>query len=378
MEYRRFGKTELRISVLTFGGMRVVDPVGLDQGIATIRRCLDAGITHLETARFYGNSEEVIREALQGVPRSDVVLTTKIPPMPADMWRDRLDESLERLGVSYIDNVDIHGINTDELLYYATKENGAIEAARKAQDEGLVGHLGFSTHGPLEIILKTIDTDEFSSVNLHYYYIRQRNLPAIERALAKDMGVLIISPTDKGGKLFAPPPVLSDLCAPQTPAVLNHRFCLTTPGVTTCTIGPKHPDEVELHLPAADGERERTAEEHARIAGLDAHVRATVGADFCTQCYECLPCPENIEIPRILGYRNLAVGLDMGDYGNYRYNMIGQADHWMPKAQGNACTDCDECLPRCPERLPIPRLLRDTHARLAGDAGTRLWAAAED
>ncbi len=377
MEYRRFGKTELQLPVLTFGAMRIPDPVGEDQALATIHRAVEAGLTHLETARFYGNSEDLLGKVLQDIPRDQVILTTKIPPCPADAYRMLLEQSMKKLGVDYLDNLDVHGLNNDEMYEYTFRADGALEGARKAMDDGLVGHLGFSTHAPLEFILKCLDTDEFESMNVHYYYMRQRNLAAVQRAHEKDMGVLIISPSDKGGKLYAPTDVLTELCAPYSPVGLNHRFCLTTPGVTTCTVGAAHPDELDLHLAIADGGPERTAEEQRLIDGLTAGKVQGVGATYCTECYDCLPCPEKIDIPEILRYRNLAVAFDMTDYGNYRYDMLGNADHWQPGVNATACTKCGDCLPRCPEKLDIPTLLFDTHDRLAGEGGQRLWAEAE-
>lgn len=377
MEYRRFGKTELQLPVLTFGAMRIVDPVQEDDALATIHRAVEAGMNHLETARFYGNSEDLLGRALQDIPRDDVVLTTKIPPCPADAYRMLLEQSLEKLGVDYVDNLDVHGLNNEEMFEYTFRPEGALEGARKAMDEGLVRHLGFSTHAPLEFILKVLDTDEFESMNVHYYYTRQRNLPAVQKAAEKDMGVLIISPSDKGGKLYAPPDVLTELCAPYSPVGLNHRFCLTTPGVTTCTVGGAHPDQLDLHLAIADMGPERTAEEQRLLDGLAARTRRVVGNTYCTECYECLPCPEHIDIPEILRFRNLAIGLDMTDYGNYRYNMFGNADHWQPAVNSTACTKCGDCLPRCPEKLDIPALLFETHDMLHGEAGRRLWAETE-
>jgi predicted aldo/keto reductase-like oxidoreductase len=76
----------------------------------------------------------------------------------------------------------------------------------------------FSTHGPLEVILAAIETDLFESINLHYYYFNQRNEPAVQLAHEKDMGVFIISPSDKGGMLYTPSQKLKQLCDPLYPS----------------------------------------------------------------------------------------------------------------------------------------------------------------
>lgn len=372
MKYRRFGKTELHLSVFTFGAMRIPS-VPEDQAIATVHRAVALGINHLETARGYGNSEVLLGKALKALNRDGLILTTKIAPQRSESdMRRCIEESLTRMGVDHIDNLDVHGINNRELLALTLKPNGSLTAIRRAQEEGLVRHVGFSTHAPLEVILETMRTGEFESVNLHYYYFNQRNAPALRLAQEMDMGVLIISPTDKGGQLFNPPPRLAELTAPYTPIAFNHRFLLANPAITTVTIGAAHPDHFDAHLVVANQDGPLTEEEQAILTRLEAQF-ATLGNTRCTFCHECLPCPQEVNIPEILRLRNLARAFDMVEFGRYRYNMLGSGGHWLWGQQGDRCTDCGECLPRCPERLKIPELLRDAHALFHGEKGRRLW-----
>ena len=228
--------------------------VSEEQAVSTVRRAMELGINHYETARGYANSEEILGRALKGFDRSKFFLTTKITPKHYQNYRQYIEESLTRLQVDYLDNFDIHGINNDEQLNYTLMKGGALEAVRKAMSEGLIRHVGFSSHGPIETILKTMETGEFESVNLHYYYFNQRNLPAIRRAGELDMGVLIISPTDKGGQLHKAPEYLMKLTRPYHPITINHRFCLSHPEVTTVTVGAAHPDEFGPHLKAVEHE----------------------------------------------------------------------------------------------------------------------------
>ncbi|MBI3944383.1 MAG: aldo/keto reductase [Armatimonadetes bacterium] len=373
MKFRRFGKTGLRLPVFTFGAMRIPG-VPEEQAVATVRRAVALGINHLETARGYGTSEVLIGKALAGLDRDDLIITTKIPPQEsASEMRRCIEESLSRMGIRRIDNLDVHGINNPDLLGLALKPGGSLAAIRRARDEGLVGHVGFSTHGPLELILETMRTGEFESVNLHYFYFNQRNAPVIRLAEEMDMGVLIISPTDKGGQLFNPPPLLAELTAPYTPIAIAHRFLLADPAITTLTIGAAHPDHFDAHLAVADQDGPLTDAEQAVFARLEARL-AALGGTRCTLCHECLPCPEQINIPEVLRLRNLGRAFEMEDFGRYRYNMIGNGSHWLWGQQGDHCTDCGECLPRCPEGLKIPELLRDAHALFSGEKGKRLWS----
>ena len=379
MRYRRFGRTGMDLSVFSMGGMRFLPPrVSYEQLEAVVRRGLDLGINHIETARGYGPSEELLGRLMPSLPRERLFITTKISPQADDetMWR-YLNESLDRLGCGWIDNFDYHGINTPELLETVARPGGCRAAVERAVERGLVRHVGFSTHGPLEVILAAIETGQFSSVNLHYYYLNQRNRPAVERAAALDMGVFIISPADKGGQLFAPSERLAELTAPLHPLAFNARWLLGIhPHVHTLSFGPSFVEEFEPHLAAFDDDGPLNATEQAVLTRLDAALASLPADELCAQCWKCLPCPTGINIPEVLRLRNLDAALGMRAFGQYRYKMFEAAGHWFPGQKGDKCIECGDCLPRCPMGLDIPRLLKDAHGRLnTEEAGQRLTTA---
>lgn len=374
MLYRRFGKTELNMSVFTFGAMRIPDG-SEDNAVATIQRAVQVGINHLETARGYGTSEALLGLAMPDLPRDELIITTKIGPTEtADEMSRCIEESLERMRVDRIDNFDIHGINTHEILERTLQKGGCLVAVRKAMMEGVIRHLGFSTHGPLDVILASIETGEFESVNLHYFYFNQRNALAVRRARDLDMGVFIISPTDKGGQLFRPPDKLRALIVPLTPIQFNDRFLLADPDVHTVSVGAATPEDVDEHIVVADQGRPLSEDEQQIVTRLEEQLRNALGETYCTQCYECVPCPEDIHIPEMLRLRNMVWAFDMDEFGKYRYNLFNRGGHWFPGNQAMACTDCGDCLARCPEELAIPDLLRQTHYRLVGEPEEHLYA----
>ncbi|MBF2097004.1 MAG: aldo/keto reductase [Gloeomargaritaceae cyanobacterium C42_A2020_066] len=375
MAYRRFGRTGLRVSVFSLGTMRALATETLFR--QTVERAVALGVNHLETAQGYGQGEVYLGRAVRaglGRPRPNLIVTTKIPPQPTyTAMAETLERSLERLGLDYVDCVAIHGLNTAEHLTWVLNPEGCMAAVRAMQAAGRIRHIGFSTHGPLEIILAAIQSGQFAFVNLLYSLFHPRNRPAVALAADQDMGVFIISPSDKGGQFFTPPSRLVDLCAPYPPWAVNYRWLLSDPRITTLSLGAAHP--AELDAPLAWGEQIGPLTEN-ECAVLDrlAQVQAdALGSDQCHQCHACLPCPEAIAIPDILRLRNLAVAYDMTGFGKYRYAMLENAGHWFPGRRGDRCTDCGDCLPRCPTHLPIPSLLRDTHQRLQGPAGRRLW-----
>lgn len=381
MRYRRFGKTDLPLSVFSLGTMRCLASEEVAE--QTLRRAVALGINHLETARGYGRSEQFLGLALQSLnlSRDRLYITTKIPPTPDAASMERhIEESLQRLNVEYLDSLAIHGLNTWEHLAWVKSEDGCMHAIQKAVSEGQIRHVGFSTHGSLEVILAAIRlvregsaASQFEFVNLHYSVFFQHNAPAIDLAHQQDMGVFIISPADKAGMLYTPPQTLIDLCAPFSPLELNYQFLLSDSRIHTLSVGPATPTELDLPLEVSDRADHLTAEEVAALNRLQARPAQVLQTELCSQCYACLPCPEGIHIPEVLRLRNLAIAYDMTRFGEYRYRMFENAGHWFPGNKGNRCTDCGDCLPRCPENLDIPALLRDSHERLNGKPGRRLW-----
>ena len=361
------------LSAFSLGTMRCL----ADSEIAyqTIAAAMQLGINHIETARGYGQSETYLGLALQRelpLARSQFYITTKLPPTADRALMTRwIDESLARLKVDYIDCLAIHGINTAEHLQWV--QDGCYPAIADAIASGKVNHVGFSTHGSLELILAAIETQLFAFINLHYYYFFQRHAPAIGLAHKYDMGTLIISPADKGGKLYTPPPALIELCQPSTPLAFNYRWLLADTRISTLSLGAANPAELFPSLAVADAHHPLTADELAITSRLSHQLQTTLNTDLCSQCHACLPCPAQINIPEVLRLRNLAIAYDMTDYGQYRYRMFENAGHWFPGMKANHCNDCGDCLPRCPQELDIPTLLKDTHQKLNTTQGRRLW-----
>lgn len=390
MLYRRFGRTELSMPVFSCGGMRyqfkwqdipkTQIPIDNQRNLeATIARSLAVGINHIETARGYGTSELQLGQILPTFPRDQLIVQTKVSPKPtAQEFRQTVEQSLANLNLDYVDLLAFHGINTPEILHDVLRPGGCLAVGRQLQREGRVRFLGFSTHGPTEVIVQAIATGEFDYVNLHWYYIYQNNWPAIVAAQAQDMGVFIISPADKGGKLYDPPQRLRELCAPLTPMQFNDLFCLSHPQVHTLSIGAARPEDFQEHLQVlAWLDR---ADEYLRpiLNRLETAAIERLGEAWYRTWHIGLPShektPGGINIPTILWLRNLAIAYDMQAYGQMRYNLLGSGGHWFPGNRADRVQEFDlrSCLIHSPHADQIPALLADAHARLGGAAVQRL------
>ena len=390
MQYRRFGRTELQIPVFSCGGMRYQHAwKDMPQGMipaknqenleATIRRAVDLGVNHIETARGYGTSEMQLGEVLPKLPREQIIVQTKVSPKEnAQEFLTTFDQSLSNLRLDYVDLLGLHGVNTPELLDYCIRPGGCLEAARQLQQQGKVRFIGFSTHAPTHIIVDAIETNQFDYINLHWYYIYQNNWPAIKAAQRRDMGVFIISPSDKGGKLYDPPQKLVDLCAPLSPMMFNDLFCLSHPQIHTLSLGAARPTDFDEHLNGLSLLNQTDELLPPILARLEQAAIAELGEDWVKTWRVGLPSPDktpgNINIPVILWLRNLLNAYDMEEFAKARYNLLGGGGHWFPGQQAGRVVEFDlsHCLSRSPHAEKIPPLLADTHRRLAGEAQQRL------
>lgn len=391
MLYRRFGRTGLQMPVFSCGGMRYqhswkdVPPADIPKANQenlekTIFRALELGINHIETARGYGSSEMQLGQVLPRIPREKLIVQTKVAPCtnPAEFLAT-FEKSMEYLRLDYVDLLSLHGINTGEILDdWCLRPGGCVDMARRLQKEGRVRHVGFSTHAPESVISRAVASDAFDYVNLHWYYIFQKNWPAIVEATKRDMGVFIISPNDKGGMLYKPSEKLSRLCQPLSPMAFNDLFCLLRPEVHTLSLGASKPEDFDEHVRALEHMDEAPTLVPAIVTRIEETLAAEFGPDWLAHYDEHLPSweetPGGIHLREVLRLWTWAKGLDMVEYGRMRYNLLGNGGHWFPGS--NAATVDDQALAPILARNRfgprIPDILRETHALLKGEEKKRL------
>ncbi|WP_320674250.1 aldo/keto reductase [Prochlorococcus sp. MIT 1341] len=372
---RPLGSNSL-VSLFTLGSMRAAS--SQEAMYSVVKEAFQAGINHLETAPTYGPAESFLGSSIKRLeqegmkPEGGWVITSKIlPGAEIKEGQRQIKKILARLGKSKIDNLAVHGLNLQEHLNWAINGDGA-ELFKWAKQENMVNQIGFSSHGKTSLIKEALSSHFFQFCSLHLHLFDQERLPIAREALREGIGVMAISPADKGGRLYEPSQTLLNDCEPFHPLELAYRFLLAE-GITTLTVGASKPSDLNLVKRLINSANPLNPLENEVIERLKSKAEKRLGENLCKQCKKCLPCPNNVPIPELLRLHNLAVGYELVTFAKERYNLIGRAGHWWEQLNSTACKKCGDCLPRCPEHLSIPDLLEETHKQLVDSPKRRLW-----
>jgi uncharacterized protein len=348
MQYRPLGRTGLNVSVVGLGGVQL-NPSAADYAVAVVQRALDLGVNYIDTARVYGDSELRVGTALKGQRQRAYVSTKTIAVKREDAWR-QINESLERLQMDYVDNLHLHSLFNIQDVDQRLGSGGALEALVQAKEQGMVRHIGCTSHMP-RVLLEALKRFDFETILVALNIVEREALDElIPLCQQKGVGITIMKPLATG---LLPAGLALKWLA-------NQPIATAVPGCTTIAEAEENasigslPDFTLTPLEVDQVECLREDWEHRR----------------CRLCAACLPCPKGIAVDGMLGSDDV--------YDIYR--TMGPAAfaafNWSPKhiaehlpwrkhmiAQIESCDRCLVCEARCPYGLPAADLL---YQRLAG------------
>ena len=343
-----YGKTGENVSVIGFGGMRFENPAEIAASAETVLYAHSRGVNYFDTAPFYcdDKSEDIVGHAIQQLPRDSFLVSTKCGEAEGDKLTASLERSLQRLHVDQIDFFHIWCLlRPDQLPERIMK--GAVPAALKAKEQGLIKHLVVSTHLSGEDIAKVLESGYFEGVTLGYNAL---NFPfrakALEAAIKHNVGVVTMNPLG-GGLIPRHADRLAFLKGPGDKDVVQAalRFNVSQPAVTCALVGFANKKEVDDAVAAVENFQPYSAEHIERVKS---HIAASFEG-FCTGCGYCLPCPANVEIPKLMDAFNEKI-LD----GNDQAIKNRLQWHWgMAPDAAAACLQCGDCESACTQHLPI-------------------------
>lgn len=381
MQYRHFGKLNLKPSLLGFGAMRLpilnddTDQIDTPEAIKMIRYAIDHGVNYIDTAWPYhgGNSEIVVGKALRDGYREKVMLATKSPTWlinkPED-WDSILEQQLAKLETDHIDFYLQHGMDSDDWKKF--QEMNLWDRGMAAKAAGKFKYFGFSFHDRQELfkeIIEAYDWD-FCQIQLNYLDTEfQAGLKGLEWAAAKNLGMVIMKPL-RGKRLVTEMPVDIRAKFDQHPVRRNPvdwslRWLANLPGVSVILSGMNNFEQVEENIricSAPDiGVDSMTADELAFIEEVAKAWKSKILVG-CTSCNYCMPCPHGVNIPGCFNtydYSHSTIyGANEEAHKNYKFQFIDE------KTDASQCVGCRACEAACPQQLAIVEKLRELHEEL--------------
>jgi uncharacterized protein len=377
MLYRKLGKTNIESSVLGFGAMRLpmvgaqsgmagFDPnIPIDEPAATkmVEHALEKGVTYFDTAYGYhgGKSELFVGKALRN-HRSKVMIATKLPSWnvqkPEDLEKF-FTEQLQKLGIDYLDCYLIHGLDTNN--WAKMKGMGTLEFLDKLRSSGRIRCAGFSFHDEVKVFKDIVDAFDWDMCLLQFnFYDRdyQAGTQGISYAAGRGIGIVVMEPL-RGGKLADRIPqevqtLWDSAPVKRSPAEWAMRWVWDHPEVTTVLTGSSSLEQLSEHTRIADQAiaKSLTADEHELIERVRQQYRKMLKVD-CTGCAYCMPCPTGVNIPMNFNLYN-----DCFLFKGAEMNKFFYSQFLTPAQRASACSECRECVEKCPQHIDIPTDLK--------------------
>jgi len=331
MEKVRLGRTNLIVTKLGWGGIPI-QRVGEREAVSVIQAVVEMGVDLLDTARAYTNSEHRVGLALQRTDRP-VILSSKSLIRTTKIYND-VQETLKQMKVKKVNIYHLHSVSNFEDYERVLAPGGAYEGLKRARDEGLIDHIGLTSHN-LNVLERAIEDGHFEVIMACYSFLEPEAAKKVfPLAMEKDVGVLAMKPYS-GGVIEEAGPAL--------------RFSLSTPNIIPIP-GSETLERARENWKIFTEGYSLTEKDKEQIEVL----KKEFDRQFCRRCDYCQPCTEKINIQFVVGLKSVIK----------RFGPHAQEVGWMKDLIEKArnCSECGECLPRCPYQLPIPDLIKENLA----------------
>ena len=384
MLYRNLGKTNLNVSILGFGCMRlpiqdgsgsgpdIFDPNKvINEGEAKnmIQYAIDHGVNYFDTAYPYhsGKSEPLLGKALRG-NRDKVMIATKLP-----VWlvKEEIDferflgEQLKRLETDYLDVYLLHGLNRQ--VWPKMLQLKVFEFLNQIQADGRVRHVGFSFHDDVKIFKEIVDSYDWELCQIQYNFFDenyQAGREGLTYAASKGLGVVVMEPL-RGGRLTDRIPaevqaIWESAEEKRTPAEWALRWVWNHSEVSTALSGVSTIGQIMENIRVAnEGKPNSLSEKELSIIARVKEVYRKMLKIDCTGCAYCMPCETGIDIPL-----NFSLYNDVFMFKNPEVNVLLYSELISPERRASACIECGKCEEQCPQHLQIQEALKVVHKTL--------------
>jgi predicted aldo/keto reductase-like oxidoreductase len=322
------GKTGIETARMGFGGIPI-QRVSEAQAIEVVLYALEKGMDFIDTSRMYTTSEGRIGKALKETGRKPAV-ATKSFSRSADRIQKDVEVSLRELQLDYIDIYQCHGISSEAEYSAITARDGAVDGLIKAKERGMIGHIGITSHS-LDLLDKALEDGLFDTIMVCFSFLEPAaKEKIIPKARKKGVGVIAMKPFS-GGVISAPEIAL--------------KWVLSFPDILVLA-GIEEKRYIDQNWRAFEGDYALSAAEEEELQAISTEF----DKKFCRRCDYCLPCPADIPIQFVLGMRSMIKRMGSGALQMPMFRS-------MKEKAGN-CTECGDCVQRCPYDLPIPEMIK--------------------
>ncbi len=347
------------VSLLGFGCMRFPTTsdgkIDRERARAMLLRAHEAGVNYYDTAYPYhgGESELVVGEVLNELPRDSYFLTTKLPVWEIKTREDAqkmFEKQLEKLQKDYLDLYLLHAM--DENRFQEMEKAGVIDFMFELKKQGKIKNVGFSFHDDYPVFEKWIKAYPWDACQIQFNFMDTENQAGTKGLLlAESLGIpVIVMEPIRGGSLCMYPDELLDELNGIRPGLSKAawalRFVASFENVKVILSGMSAEDQLEDNLNTFTNYIPMTEEELSGMVNLQKALDARV-FNRCTGCRYCMPCPGGVDIPRSFRIWN-----EFGKYGNEGHTKWEWSQMKDEEKPVN-CLQCGACEEQCPQHISI-------------------------